>query len=161
MPWLRRVEIILTSKDDPSNKTIFSNHRIDFEIRDTVGWPAATANITIFNLSLDEVKSLRGKESTGIYLRLIAVTWRIKALFQVVVLHNTPTLEVPQKEVRIGILSETYPTFVLWFVSNAVGFRRPPEHVTQLFCISKAYGASTDFKQMRSIPKRNNACGCN
>lgn len=154
MPWLRRVEIILTSKDDPSNKTIFSNHRIDFEIRETVGWPAATANITIFNLSLDEVKSLQNKNYGDMYIEIRAGYVEDKrGASSGGVTQYTNVRGTSKKEVRIGILSETYPTLFSGLLTNAVGFRRPPEHVTQLFCISKAYGASTDFKQMRSIPK--------
>ena len=70
--WMRRVQIIVTQKDDPSKQVVFEKHRIDFEVRSTVGWPADTANITIFNLSLDEIKFLQSKQFGDMYIEIRA-----------------------------------------------------------------------------------------
>lgn len=152
MPWLRRVEVIVTNKDDPSKTTTFKSHRIDFEVRDTVGWPAATANLTIFNLSLEEVKFLQNKNYGDMYIEIRAgydEDDRVgsKGGFQNYIDVNSK----PSGQQTIEI-NGTLPTIFSGIITNAVGYRRPPEHITQLFCISKAYGASTDFKQMKPIP---------
>ena len=151
MPWMRRVEVIVTRKDDPSQQTIFKSHRIDFEIRSTVGWPADTANITLFNLSLEEVKFLQNKNYGDMYIEIRAGYFDDDRVGQSGGYQNY--IDVNGKsnaEQRIEV-STQLPTAFSGIITNAVGFRRPPEHVTQLFCISKAYGASTDFKQMRAI----------
>lgn len=150
MPWMRRVEVIVSRKDDPSVQTIFKSHRIDFEVRSTVGWPADTANITLFNLSLEEVKFLQDKSYGDMYIEIRAgynedergvSTGGYKN-------YQQPT---NSKSNRIEI-NTTLPTLFSGVITNAVGYRKPPEHITQLFCISKAYGASTDFTQMTAIP---------
>ena len=153
MPWFRKVEVIVTRKDDPSKKTIFTKHRIDFEVRSTVGWPADTATITLFNLSLEEVKFLQNKNYGDLYIEIRAgyvedsragSSGGIQQYINTNMQHGTPRIEI----------SGSLPTIFSGLITNAVGYRRPPEHVTQLFCISKAYGASTDFKQMTSIPPK-------
>lgn len=147
MPWMRRVEIIVTRKDDPSQQTVFNKHRIDFSVRSTVGWPADTADITLFNLSLDEVKFLQNKNYGDLYIEIRAGYQEGTAMGGV----NTYSSNQDNSQKRITI-TDTLPTIFSGIITNAVGFRRPPEHVTQLFCISKAYGASTDFKGMKPIP---------
>lgn len=152
--WMRRFEVIVTPKDDPSKKTIFSKHRIDFEIRSTIGWPADTATITIFNLSLDEVKYLQNKNYGDLFIEIRAgyadmqaENYGVRSGIRQVVQPLGTSLYVG------GVGDSSLPTLFSGLITNAVGFRRPPEHVTQLFCISKAYGASTDFKQMKPIKK--------
>lgn len=149
MPWMRKVEIIVSRKDDPEQRTVISANRIDFEVRSTVGWPADTANITIFNLSLDEVKFLQNKDFGDLYIEIRAGYLEDDRVGSRggIQQHDRPE----GSEIRIGI-ETILPTIFSGMITNAVGYRRPPEHVTQLFCISKAYGASTDFVQMRSLP---------
>lgn len=149
MPWIRKVEIIVSRKDDPEQRTIISANRIDFEVRSTVGWPADTANITIFNLSLDEVKFLQNKDFGDLYIEIRAGYQEDNRVGSRGGMqeHDRPE----GSEIRIGI-ETILPTIFSGMITNAVGYRRSPEHVTQLFCISKAYGASTDFTQMRSLP---------
>lgn len=150
MPWMRRVEVIVTRKDDPDEKTIFNAHRIDFEVRSTVGWPADTANITLFNLALEEVKFLQNKNFGDMYIEIRAgYTEDERGVSGGGVNNYVDTKS--KSETRIAI-TNTLPTIFSGIITNAVGYRRPPEHVTQLFCISKAYGASTDFIQMKKIP---------
>ena len=160
MPWMRRVEVIVTRKDDPSQQTIFKSHRIDFEIRSTVGWPADTANITLFNLSLEEVKFLQNKNYGDMYIEIRAGyldSLMAESATQTVGRKSTQTVPGPGNSIEItqGVKKVEgqgqLQTAFSGIITNAVGFRRPPEHVTQLFCISKAYGASTDFKQMKAI----------
>lgn len=145
MPWLRRVELIVTRRDDPENKVIFKKHRIDVEVRSTIGWPADTASVAIFNLSLAEVKFLQTKEfgALGIEIRAgYEQEDRAHAGAGGVTTYgsNNSTIEITP-----------LPTLFSGTITNAVGFRRPPEHVTQLFCISKAYGNSTEFRQMSNL----------
>lgn len=163
--WMRRVQIIVTQKDDPSKQVVFEKHRIDFEVRSTVGWPADTANITIFNLSLDEIKFLQSKQFGDMYIEIRAGYADMGEGTQTTtasgVSNNHPNansgtyngvIEITEGRERDSV-STGLPTIFSGLITNAVGYRRPPEHVTQLFCISKAYGASTDFKQMQPIPK--------
>lgn len=161
MPWLRRVEVIVTNKDDPSKQTTFTSHRIDFEVRSTVGWPADTANITLYNLSLDEVKFLQSKNYGDMYIEIRAgyaedernltagYTVSGKNADANSEFNRSGSIPITQgaKKQAMGSIN----TLFSGIITNAVGFRRPPEHVTQLFCISKAYGASTDFTQMKPI----------
>ena len=148
--WIRKVQIIVTQKDDPSKQAIFEKHRIDFEVRSTVGWPADTANITIFNLSLEEVKFLQSKVYGDMYIEIRA--GYSDQLIQSGVQQKTLSAGQKVSPITIGG-DQQLPTIFSGIITNAVGYRRPPEHVTQLFCISKAYGAATDFKQLTAIPK--------
>lgn len=151
--WMRRVQIIVTQKDDPSKQVVFEKHRIDFEVRSTVGWPADTANITIFNLSLDEIKFLQSKQFGDMYIEIRAGYREDSRAGSVGGIQSyMDSSQYDGTEPSIEITGQL-PTIFSGLITNAVGYRRPPEHVTQLFCISKAYGASTDFKQMQPIPK--------
>lgn len=146
--WMRSVEVIVNPKDDPSRKTSFKSHRIDFEVRSTIGWPADTATITLFNLSLEEVKFLQNKNYGDMYIE-------IRAGYEDQITRGGVNQATLSKGQKLGIVvgKTSMPTLFSGIITNAVGFRRPPEHITQLFCISKSYGVSTDFKQMRAIPK--------
>lgn len=147
--WIRGVQLIVYQKDNPDKRSIFSQHRIDIEIRSTVGWPADTANISIFNLSLDEVKFLQSKTYGELYIEIRAGYMDQMSNSSV----SQITLSQGQQALPVQIGGELQlPTIFSGVITNAVGFRRPPEHVTQLFCISHAYGSSTDFKQMRAVP---------
>ena len=153
MPWIRSVELIISRKDDPSKKTIFNKHRIDFEVRSTVGWPADTANITLFNLSIDEVKFLQDKSYGDMYIEIRAGYIEDERGASSGGINQYTDNSSSSKSQTIYVTGNL-PTIFSGVITNAVGFRRPPEHITQLFCISKAYGASTDFKQMKPIPAK-------
>lgn len=146
--WLRYVNIVLTPKDDPSKQVIFSKHRIDFVVRSTIGWPADTANITILNLSLEEVKFLQSRNYGDIYVDIQAG--------YVDDLNKTQSIQqqtvLPGQSANITIGESVPQTLFSGVITNSIGYKRPPEHVTELFCISKAYGNATDFKQMKAIP---------
>lgn len=152
MPWIRSVEIIVSRKDDPSKKTIFNKHRIDFEVRSTVGWPADTANISLFNLSIDEVKFLQDKSYGDMYIEIRAGYLEDERGVSSGGVNEY--IDPNTKSETTVTITNTLPTIFSGIITNAVGFRRPPEHVTQLFCISKAYGASTNFTQMKPIPAK-------
>lgn len=154
MAWIRQVQIIVTSKNDPSKVTIFANHRIDFEVRSTIGWPADTANITLYNLSIAEVKSLQNKNYGEMYIEIRA-GYADSQYAAGTNLYGKPITYDSGGNVELAIssgLSKNLVTVFSGVITNAIGYRRRPEHITQLFCISKAYGAATDFKQMRAIP---------
>ena len=152
--WMRRVEVRVFQKDDPSKQTIFKSHRIDFAVRSTVGWPADTADITLYNLSLDEIKFLQSKNYGEMYIEIRAAyaDSASSADYQRMGGVRQVTTSAGQKT-NVTVGKAVLPTIFSGIITNAVGYRRPPEHITQLFCISKAYGSSTDFKQMKAIPK--------
>ena len=161
MPWMRRVEVIVTRKDDPSKKTIFKAHRIDFEVRSTVAWATDTANITIHNLSLEEVKFLQNKNYGDMYIEIRAGYQDQSGVYQTTGMTNNKDEKFVNDgrntiPINNGVssqkASQELPTLFSGIITNAVGYRRPPEHVTQIFCISKASGIATDFKQMNPIP---------
>lgn len=150
--WLRYVNIVITPKDDPSRAQTFTSHRIDFVVRSTIGWPADTANITLYNLSLEEVKFLQNKNYGDMYIDIQA-GYRDEMQGGTFQTRTSPQNSGTAGETRIDISEGATPqTLFSGVITNAVGFKRPPEHVTNLFCISKAYGASTTFTQMKAIP---------
>ncbi|APD19723.1 baseplate protein [Pectobacterium phage PP101] len=149
MPWMRRVEVIITNKDDASKKTVFSKHKIDFEVRSTVGWPADTANITLYNLSLEEVKFLQDRKFGNFYIE-IRVGYE-DTLSDGSSSNITVYGSGGQKSLEMASVLTAADTVFSGVITNAVGYKRSPEHVTQLYCISKAYLGSTQFKQMRNI----------
>lgn len=153
MPFMREVRVIITNKDDPEKKVVFENHRIEFEVRSTIGWPADTANVTLYNLALDEVKFLQDKNFGNWYIEIQAgyadASQVVKSnLGAVQVTSNTR--ETTGKGPKHLMESDT---IFSGLITNCIGYRRPPEHVTQLFCISKVSAGATKFQKMRSIPK--------
>jgi len=148
--WLRYINVVVTSKDDPSRKQVFKSHQIDFVVRSTIGWPADTANITLYNLSLEEVKFLQSKEYGDMYIDIQAGYMDEMAVgtFQ----NRTFTNSDSSNVIDITQGPDTPQTLFSGVITNAVGFKSPPEHVTNLYCISKAYGVATTFKQMKSLP---------
>lgn len=148
--WMRGVEVIVTRADDPSKQVLFSKHRIDFEVRNTIGWSTDTANITLFNLSIEEIKFLQNKNYGELFIEIRA--GYLDQLQDTGVIQRKVMDGQVTSAIRIGG-TQTLPTLFSGIITNAVGYRRPPEHITQLFCISKAYSDSTTFKQMRNIPK--------
>ena len=154
MPWIRSVELIISRKDDPSKKTIFNKHRIDFEVRSTVGWPADTANISLFNLSIDEVKFLQNKSYGDMYIEIRAGYVEDERGVSSGGVNQYTDISNKNSNGSNIYITGNLPTIFSGVITNAVGFRRPPEHITQLFCISKAYGESTDFTQMKPIPAK-------
>lgn len=158
MPWLRKVRVRITNKDDPKQQTIFENHRIDFQVRSTIGWPADTATITIFNLSTDEVKFLQNKNYGNYFIEILGgyvdeakygtnngSKNKNSSMGGVTV---TPSKAQDSNSVLSG-----GNTLFSGTVTNAVGYRKPPEHITQLFCISSATMGASTFKTMKSLPR--------
>ncbi|QHJ79807.1 MAG: hypothetical protein [Caudoviricetes sp.] len=149
--WLKYVNIVVTPANDPSKRQVFSKHRIDFEVRSTIGWPADTANITLFNLSLEEIKFLQNKNYGDMYID-------IQAGYQDEMQGGTilnRTNSDSKTGAKIDITDGATPaTLFSGMITNVVGFKRPPEVLTNLFCISKAYGKATNFTQMKAIPPK-------
>lgn len=146
--WVRYVNIVVTPSDDPSKQQIFTDHRIDFVVRSTIGWPADTADITLYNLSVEEVKFLQNKNYGDMYIS-------VQAGYRDELGSNQ---SIRQQTVSDGgsaliTIGESVPqTIFSGMITNCVGFKRPPEHVTNLFCISKAFGKATTFTQMKALP---------
>ncbi|QFG06689.1 hypothetical protein HWC59_gp48 [Proteus phage Myduc] len=152
MPFNRQVEVVITNKDDPSKKVIFKDHRIDFEVRSSIGFPADVANITIFNLSIDEVKFLQDRNFGNWYIEIFAgyvdndvIKSKGSSIGVISTPNHTSTFGASPITESNSIFSGA--------ITNCIGYRKQPEHVTKLFCISKSYIGSTEFKQMRPIPK--------
>lgn len=153
MPFNRQVEVVITNKDDPSNKIVFDKHRIDFEVRSSIGFPADVANISIFNLSIDEVKFLQDRNFGNWYIEIFAgyedndvIKSQGSSIGSVTTAGNNKLV------FGSSTLSESNSIFS-GAITNCIGYRKQPEHITKLFCISKSYIGSTEFKQMRPIPK--------
>ncbi|WJN63886.1 putative tail protein [Erwinia phage Fougasse] len=149
--WIRRVQVIVTNKNDPSKQTVFEKHSIEFEVRSIIGWGADTATVTIYNLDLAEVKFLQNKTFGDLLIEIRAGYADMLVAGGERGHYNTN--DVNGREVRINVSEPgVLPTIFSGVLTNAVGFKRAPEHVTTLFCVSKAAVNSTDFKAMKSIP---------
>lgn len=154
--WARFVQVIVTPREDPKNKKVFKAHKIDFEVRSTIGWAADTATITITNLSVDEMKFLQSKNFGDMDIELRAGYYDQNDLGGIDKSGGDPGISVipdtdgTQKgSTTIG----TANTIFSGVITNAVGYKRLPEQIFSMFCISKAAFSGTSFKQMRAIPK--------
>lgn len=151
--WLRYIQVIVTNREDPSKKVIFDKHKIDIEIRSTIGWAADTATITLTNLSVDEMKFLQSKEFgemdievRGGYLDEFNYGGIDK---------SSPKGGVqvrPELDGNTSSQVESNNTLFSGVITNAIGFKQVPEHIFKMFCLSKAAFNGTSFSQMRDIP---------
>lgn len=147
--WIRQVQIIVTNSKDPSKKTVFEKHSIDFEVSSVIGWSADTAAINIYNLDIDEIKFLQNK-SFGDLLIEIRAGYVDELVPQV---RQRTTNRNVGKEVVIKIEDGgVLPTLFSGVITNCVSFKRSPEQITCLFCLSKAAVNSSSFIQMKPIP---------
>ena len=153
MPFHRQVQVVITNKDDPSKKIIFKDHRIDFEVRSSIGFPADIANITLFNLSIDEVKFLQDRNFGNWYIELFAGYLDNDVIVGKGSSIGSITTKGGKKTTFGATPTSESNSIFSGAITNCIGFRSPPEHITKIFCISKAYIGSTVFKQMRAIPK--------
>lgn len=151
MPWIRDFEVIVSPMSDPSVKSVLKDFRMDFEIRSTVGWPADTANITIYNLMLEDVKFLQSRSYGELLIEIRAGYVEDSRVGSTGGYTNYMSGE-ESGSTSIEI-SKRLPTIFSGVITNAVGVKVVPNHITNLFCISKAYGVATEFSQMRAIPK--------
>lgn len=147
--WSRYVKVIVTNKNDPTRTQTFQFHKIDFEVRSTIGWPADTATISICNLSLDEMKFLQSKTFGDMYIEVQAGYTNVNKVTP----PNSVTVSRGDEENRGTAAIANKNTLFSGVITNAVGYKRVPEHVFTMFCISKAYLGATEFKQMRDIPE--------
>lgn len=146
--WLRYVNIVLTPKDDPSRQQTFTSHRIDFVVRSTMGWGTDTAEVKLFNLSLDEVKFMQNRSYGDMYIS-------IQAGYIDEMQANKPIKQRALSEgqsVAIVVGEQAPQTIFSGVITNVVGFKSPPEHITNLFCISKTAQVATTFTQMKALP---------
>lgn len=151
--WLRYVHVIVTNRDDPTKKVIFKDHKIDFEVRSTVGWAADTATISLTNLSVGEMKFLQSKEfgQNSIEVRAGYIDK-----------HNSSGSDKSTSVGSVGVVPnytgnesgklQQTNTIFSGVITNAVGFKQPPEHIFTMFCLSNAAFGSSTFTQMRDIP---------
>lgn len=148
--WLRRVQVIVSNKDDPSKKTVFEKHSIEFEVRSIIGWGADTATVTIYNLSLEEVKFLQNKEFGDLPVEIRAGYDDMRVSGGVN--NKTTKNDLSRNGVTINITDgAVLPTIFSGVITNAVGFKRAPDHITTLFCVSKAATNSSTFIQMKDV----------
>ena len=150
MPWMRKVEIIVSRAEDPSIKTTFTKHAIEFQVRSTIGWPCDTANVRMFNLSVDEIKFLQDKSFGQLHIEIRAGYEDDDRLYATGGRRN---FDAPKSNYgQVVEINNSTPTIFSGVVTNAVGYKKAPESVVELFCISKAGGYATEFKQMKAIP---------
>lgn len=162
MPWIRQVRVTITNKDG-GEPIIYGwdddgivNHAIEFNVRSTLGWGSDTADLTIYNLSLEEAKALQDKSYGNRYITIEAgyVDTSMNNEYS-----NNVTGSATKKSKGTNIVvgttggNQAFGGGVLFTgaITNAIGFKQSPEFVTKLFCISRAYENSTTFKQMKSI----------
>lgn len=154
--WARYVNVIVTPRNNPENKIVFGAHRIDFEVRQTIGWAADTATISIFNLSVDEMKFLQSKEFGDMDVELRAgyldSTQGSVGLDKSFIPNSIQVIPEGNKDKDSSTIQNT-DTLFSGVITNAVGFRRVPEHIFTMFCLSKAAFSGTSFSQMRDIPE--------
>lgn len=151
--WLRYVQVIVTNRDDPSKKVVFQDHKIDFEIRSTIGWAADTATITLTNLSVEEMKFLQSKEFGQ---NTIEIRAGYRDQYDLGGVDKTTPIGSVQVRPdysgeQTGKVQESNTLFS-GSITNAVGFKQPPEHIFTMFCLSTAAVSSSSFTQMRDIP---------
>lgn len=162
MPWIRQVRVTITNKEggDPIiygwDADGIVNHAIDFEVRSTLGWGSDTADLTIYNLSMEEAKALQDRSYGNRYITIEAgyVDTSMNNEYSSNVAGSaTKKSENPNMVYGSYGGTQTFGGGVLFTgtITNAIGFKQSPEFVTKLFCISRAYEMSTTFKQMSSI----------
>lgn len=151
--WLRYIQVIVTNREDPSKQIIFDKHKIDFEIRSTIGWAADTATITLTNLNVDEMKFLQSKEFGEMDIE-VRGGYRDKYDYGGID-RSTPIGGVQVRPELDGTTTSQIAnkdTLFSGVITNAIGFKQPPEHIFKMFCLSKAAFNGTTFAQMRDIP---------
>ncbi|AWN08647.1 hypothetical protein HOT32_gp64 [Erwinia phage Faunus] len=155
----RYVNVIVTPRNDPENKVVFAAHRIDFEVRQTIGWAADTATISIFNLSVDEMKFLQSKEFGDMDIELragyIDSTYGSSGLDKSFIPNSIQVVPEGNKNKDSSTIQNS-DTLFSGVITNAVGFKRVPEHIFTMFCLSKAAFSGTTFSQMKDIPAGSN-----
>lgn len=150
--WIRRVQVIVTNSEDPSKQTIFDKHSIEFEVRSVIGWGADTATVTLYNLSLEETKFLQNKSFGDLLVEIRAGYQDQLSSGGINNRTNSKTATDSNGQVRIAVSDgAVLPTIFSGTISNAVGYKRAPEHITTIFCVSKAATNSTTFTQMTAI----------
>lgn len=163
MPWIRQVRVTITNKDD-GKSTIYGwdddgivNHALEFNVRSTLGWGSDTADLTIFNLSMEEAKALQDKSYGNRYITIEAgyVDTSMNNSFAGGSNTYTKNAKVSNSSLsnRASSGAQTFGGGVVFTgtITNAISFRQPPEFVTKLFCISRAYEQATTFSQMKNI----------
>lgn len=150
--WLRRVQVIVTNASDSSKTMTFENHAIDFEVRSTLGTGADTATITILNLSVPEIKFLQDKNHKDLLIELRAgYSDELSGG-----INNADGTGVNANNIQIN--GGTLPTLFSGVITNTAGYKSPPEHYTNIFCMSKAGENFSKFVQMNSV-KPNSTLG--
>jgi hypothetical protein len=150
--WGRFVQVIVTNRDDPTKQQIFQHHKIDFEIRSTIGWAADTATISLTNLSVEEMKFLQSKEfgDMDIEVRAGYLDQYDQGGIDKSNQPNNVQVNASNPQGGSSTINNTHTLFS-GVITNAVGFKRAPEHIFTMFCLSKAAFGGTTFKQMRAI----------
>lgn len=152
--FLRYVQVIVTNREDPSKKSIFEHHKIDFEVRSTIGWAADTATITLTNLSVEEMKFLQSKEFGELGIEVRAGYLDQYGYGGIDKRTNPNSVQVRpdfDETAKSSTIANT-DTIFSGVITNAFGFRQPPEHIFKIFCLSNAAFNGSSFTQMRDIP---------
>lgn len=162
MAWKRYVELVVRKKSDPSKAIVFSEHRIDFEVRSSVGWADSTATIEIRNLSVAEMKLLQPREFGEISVELhvgydkntrgLAVIpagdGKVKAFTT-----SGTSYGIPGMTSTGGNMQSTHDQLFSGIVVNAVGYKQAPDHILTLFCSSHVLLGATSYFDLRPVKK--------
>lgn len=145
--WLRKVQVILTNTKDLSKKTIYQDHAIEFEVNSSLGWQADKATINIYNLSISEIKALQNGNPDELLLEIRAAHSDEKYSGD----DYRPVIKGDNR--LIGSEPHVLPTIFSGRIKNVFSHKRLTEHITTIYCITKAGWDASIFQQMRAIPK--------
>jgi len=147
--WLRCVQVIVTNAQDASKKTVFEKHAIEFEVKSMLGWGADTATINIYNLALEEIKALQNKKFGEL---LIEIRAGYADEMQGGVIQKKANTDKGVKSSISITDGAVLPTIFSGVIKNAIAYKRVPDHITTLFCLSKSTLNATTIAQIKSIP---------
>lgn len=131
--WKRNLTVTLSNDEGVFRR--YKEHRIDFEVRSSLGWVADTANISIFNLSINEIKELQSRKHGQIRVELSGGYGEKPVITRV----GDYNVKSPINSIFIG------------YITNSLGYSKPPENVLNLFCHSIANFKVTSFKKMNKL----------
>lgn len=148
--WLRKVQVIITNANDLSKKTIFQDHAIEFEIKSSIGWASDIATVNLYNLSISEIKALQVKNPKDLLIEIRASY--SDALSAGTVLDNGGESNYNKGDAIPIREGPVLPTIFSGVIKNTIGYKRLTEHITTLYCMTKASYNSSVFVQMKAIP---------
>ncbi|MBG6242995.1 MAG: hypothetical protein EKE20_14755 [Candidatus Symbiopectobacterium sp. Dall1.0] len=134
--WIRHVSVDISGKKDAKNNKVYMNfdsHRIDFEYYSSLGWAGDYGTLTIYNLSIEEIRTLQNRKFGSLSVTLYAGYKNDRLPNH----NNVSDPNAPEQATNI-IFTGT--------ITNVVGYKRSPEHVVHLYCIPESVIKATNIK---------------